>query len=172
MACSSATLKGLANQCDASKGGVKKIMLAPYNADAKLTFDQEGAIVSGITGASFLDYYIKPQTSSFTSTATIDSANGVNYVTTELSAVFVKIDPVKRLEINAILLGDLMALVQDANGTWYFLGSEEAVTATAATAESGTAKTDGNKFTLTLSDYTNGFPPIVSDAAVQALING
>lgn len=169
MACSNVTLKGLAEECTASKGGVKKILIAPY-AKVTLQYDTDKAIVTGITGGNFLNYFIRPNSSSMTSTATVDASNGVNYVTTELSAVFVKMDAVKRLELNSILLSDVMALVQDSNGIWYFLGSEEAVTATAATAETGVQKSDGNKITLTLSDSTLGFPPIVADAAVEALI--
>lgn len=167
MACSNLTLKGLQNQCDSSRGGVKKIWIADRTADIKFT-ESEG-VVSAVSGGTWLEYYIRPNTSSFTSTATIDPANGVNYVETKLNLVFTRIDAVKRIEMNALLVGEVYVIVQDANDVYHLLGKEEAVVATNATAESGTAKSDGNKYTLELTDTTSGFPLQLTEEAVNGL---
>lgn len=170
MACNSKTLKGLINQCDSSRGGVKRIFIADRAADIKFT-EAEG-IVTAVTGGTWYEYYIKPNTSSFTSTATIDAANGVNYVETKLNLVFTRIDNVKRLEMNALLVSDVYVIVEDCNSVCHLLGYQEAVTATNATAESGTAKTDGNKYTLELTDTTDGFPVQVQASVLDTLNAG
>ena len=43
------------------------------------------------------------------------------------------------------------------------------VVATNATAESGTAKSEGNKYTLELTDTTSGFPLQLTEAAIEGL---
>ena len=60
-------------------------------------------------------------------------------------------------------------IVEDANGVYHLLGKEEAVVATNATAESGTAKSEGNKYTLELTDTTSGFPLQLTEAAIEGL---
>ena len=167
MACSNLTLKGLVNQCDSSRGGVKRVLIA--DRSTTITFAESEGVITGVTGGSWLQYYIRPNTSSFTSTATIDAANGVNYVETKLNLVFTKIDAVKRLEMNALLVGEVYVIVEDANGVYHLLGKEEAVVATNATAESGTVRSDGNKYTLELTDTTSGFPLQLTDAAIEGL---
>ena len=166
MACSNLTLKGLVNQCDSSRGGVKRVFIA--DRSTTITFNESEGVITGVTGGSWLQYYIRPNTSSFTSTATIDAANGVNYVETKLNLVFTKIDAVKRLEMNAYMYNH-HRISTNAYHHITVLGKEEAVVATNATAESGTAKSDGNKYTLELTDTTSGFPLQLTEAAIEGL---
>ena len=108
--------------------------------------------------AQWYKYYIKKNTSSFTSTATIDQANGVNYVSTELTLVFTKMETSKRVEMSALLLNDVAVIVVDSNNKAWCLGLNNPVNATAGSGESGTSATDGNKYTLTLTDESDTFP--------------
>ena len=49
-------------------------------------------------------------------------------------------------------------MVQDANGRYWFLGKDMPVMASAGGAESGTAYTDGNRYTITLQDNSKDYP--------------
>lgn len=158
MSCTNYTLKGITNDCSTSKGGIREIYIADWQKDIFTVGDSAGTVTALKSETQWFKYYIKRNTSSFTSTATIDLANGVNYVSTELALVFTKMETAKRVELSALLLNDVAVLVVDANNKVWCLGKDNPVNATAGTAESGTAATDGNKYTLTLTDESDTFP--------------
>ena len=56
------------------------------------------------------------------------------------------------------------------NGKYWFLGQEEFVSATAGTAATGVNRTDGNKYTITLTDYSSSYPYEVTPTIVADLI--
>lgn len=162
MACSQ-TIKGYIRGCETSMGGVKEIYLANWTKDtfAVATSQTSGDTVTIASGATSVDWYkydIRKNTANFTSTLNIDDANGVNYISTELNLVFTKMETLKRMEMAALVLGDFMAIVVDANGIAWALGKDAPMIATAGTGETGTAKSDGNKYNLTLTDESLYWP--------------
>ena len=158
MSCTSYTLKGITNDCSTSKGGIREIYIADWQKDIFTVGDSAGTVTALKSETQWYKYYIKKNTSSFTSTATIDLANGVNFVSTELALVFTKMETNKRIEMSALLLNDVAVLVIDANGKAWCLGKDNPVNATAGTGETGTAATDGNKYTITLTGESDSFP--------------
>lgn len=171
MACTM-TLSGLNQTCDTSKGGVKAIWIAPYKegiADFSSSTTPDYVAIAENDAKAFKPFYIKQNTTSFTSTLTSDPANGVNYVTTVLSVVFTKMNTTKRIEMAALAVGDVNVIVQDANNSFWFLGADEPVVATNATGETGTAKTDGNKYTIEFTDESTSFPWELNSATIAYL---
>lgn len=158
MSCTTYTLKGITNDCATSKGGIREIYIADWAKDIFTVGESDNTVTALKAEAKWYKYYIKKNTSSFTSTATIDQANGVNYVSTELNLVFSKMETSKRVEMSALLLNDVAILVIDSNNKVWCLGQDNPVNATAGTGETGTAATDGNKFTITLTDESDTFP--------------
>lgn len=158
MSCTSYTLKGITNDCSTSKGGIREVYIADWANDLFTLGETKDTVASLKPDAKFYKFYIKRNTSSFTSTATIDQANGVNYVSTELSLVFTKMETSKRIEMSALLLNDVAVIVIDSNNKAWCLGLNNPVNATAGTAESGVAASDGNKYTITLTDESDTFP--------------
>ena len=158
MSCTAYTLKGITNDCSTSKGGIREIYIADWAKDIFTVGASDNTVTALKADAQFYKYYIKRNTSSFTSTATIDLANGVNYVSTELTLVFSKMETSKRVEMSALLLNDVAVIVVDSNNKAWCLGLNNPVNATAGTGESGTSATDGNKYTLTLTDESDTFP--------------
>lgn len=160
MACSQ-TMSGISLGCESSKGGIKIAYLAPYQ-EGVFTIDVSTGNVTAIeTDVIFYPYEFKKNTGSMTQTFTIDDQNGVRYNDTAINLVFTRFDAEKRAELNALALSDMIGIVVDSNGVRYAIGTEEPVTATAATGETGTAKADGNKVSITLTDSTSLFLPIV-----------
>ena len=172
MSCSQ-VLNGIAADCQTNVGGVREVYIANYGDVSAVTLDETSNMIKTITmtdSAKFKKYSFKKNTSSMTSTLNVDPANGINFVQTDLSLVFAKQETVKRMEIAKLSLGELRVIVLDANGKYWFLGKEEFVSATAGTAETGTNRTDGNKYTITLTDYSASYPYEVDPTIVAELI--
>ena len=172
MACSQ-VLNGIAADCQTNVGGVREVYIANYSDVTAIEVDEVSNMIKTITmadSAKFKKYAFKKNTSSMTSTLNVDPANGVNFVQTDLSLVFAKQETVKRMEIAKLSLGELRVIVLDANGKYWFLGQEEFVSATAGTAETGVNRTDGNKYTITLTDYSSSYPYEVDPTIVADLI--
>ena len=172
MACSQ-VLNGIAADCQTNVGGVREVYIANYSDVTAIEVDDSSNMIKTITmadTAKFKKYAFKKNTSSMTSTLNVDPANGINFVQTDLSLVFAKQETVKRMEIAKLSLGELRVIVLDANGKYWFLGQEEFVSATAGTAETGVNRTDGNKYTITLTDYSSSYPYEVTPTIVADLI--
>ena len=172
MACSQ-VLNGIAADCQTNVGGVREVYIANYSDVTAIEVDDSSNMIKTITmadSAKFKKYAFKKNTSSMTSTLNVDPANGINFVQTDLALVFAKQETVKRMEIAKLSLGELRVIVKDANGKYWFLGQEEFVSATAGTAETGVNRTDGNKYTITLTDYSSSYPYEVTPTIVADLI--
>ena len=172
MSCSQ-LLNGIAASCDTNVGGVREIYIANYSDVSAVEVDEVSNMIKTITmadTAKFKKYAFKKNTSSMTSTLNVDPANGVNFVQTDLTVVFAKQETVKRMEIAKLSLGELRVIVLDANGKYWFLGQEEFVSATSGTAETGTNRTDGNRYQIVLTDYSSSYPYEVDPTIVADLI--
>lgn len=157
MSCTAYTLKGITNDCSTSKGGIREVYIADWAKDIFTLGETSDTVASLKAETKWYKFYIKKNTSSFTSTATIDLANGVNYVSTELNLIFTKMETSKRVEMSALTLNDVACLVVDSNNKVWCMGLNNPVNASAATAESGTAASDGNKYSITLTDESDTF---------------
>jgi hypothetical protein len=160
--------------CTPNIGGIKNIWLANYVENAAtITGDDrlvEGAVSGFAEGVTWTKYPMRKNTCSMTSTLN-NSTDGASYVTTELSMVFSKMEAQKRIAIQALAIGECMAVVEDSNGEMWFLGADAALTATAGGGETGTAKGDANRYTLTLTDESLGMPYTLEES-VKATVKG
>ena len=157
MACTQ-ILTGIQVDCEPSMGGLKVVYIANYSdvADFQITDGQVTSIAMA-SGKTFKTYSFRRNTANMTSTLSVDPANGVS-VATDVALSFLKQDTQKRLEISALSIGELVMIVQDANGRHWFLGKDMPVMASAGGAESGTTYTDGNRYTITLQDNSKDYP--------------
>lgn len=158
MACNQ-TISGLVQDCATSKGGILEVYLANFDDVASITVtDNKVNAITMESGKKFKRYYFRPGTSSMTSTLNIDNAAGVNFVQTLLTMLFSRMETTKRVEMSALAVNDLRAIVKDANGVYWLLGEEEPVIANAGDGQTGTAKTDANRYSITLEDNNSTFP--------------
>ena len=172
MACSQ-VLNGIAADCQSNVGGVREVYIANYSDVTTIEVDETSNMIKTITmadTAKFKKYAFKKNTSSMTSTLNVDPANGVNFVQTDLTVVFAKQETVKRMEIAKLSLGELRVIVLDANGKYWFLGQEEFVSATSGTAETGTNRTDGNRYQIVLTDYSSSYPYEVDPSIISGIV--
>ena len=163
---------GIAADCSNSMGGVKKVFLMDASITATLsgTGDvQTVTALSGTTTANTFSFNFRKNTGSMTSTLTVDAANGVNFVSTALALQFTRMEASKRASIAALVKSEVKAVVVDSNGTAWLLGYDEPVAVTEGTGQTGQAKTDGNFYSLTLTDESKEFPYVVDPELVAEL---
>ena len=176
MSCAAYTLKGLPRDCEQSMGGIAEVYIANYEdvtaVEVSNTDGTEGKI-STITMADtkkFYKYVLRKGAGSFTSTATIDNANGVNFVTTVLTFNMLRMNTQKRIEMTALSVNELAVIVKDANGTYWYLGKDNPVTASNGTGQTGQNRTDGNMYTIELTDESASYPYEVDASIVAGLL--
>lgn len=170
MACNQ-TLSGLVKDCSPSMGGITEVLLA-NREDVSAVTANSGKIseITMASSAKFKRYSFARNTGSMTSTYTIDQASGVKYVTTDLLLQFNRMETAKRVEISALAVNDLVAIVKDANGIYWYLGYDEPVNASAGDGQTGTARGDANRYTITLQDNSKEMPMEVDSTIIAALI--
>ena len=170
MACNSITLAGIGLGCKDNMGGIKEVYLIKEDDFASVTV-AEGQI-SEITlaeGASFKTYKFRKGTSQFTSTMTTDEAAGTLSVQTDLALQFSKMETSKRLEIMAMCMDSMKAIVLDSNGKYWLLGYDFPVTASAATGQTGTNFGDFGGYNVTLTDNSKEFPYEIPATVIEGL---
>ena len=173
MAYCNQALAGITLDCTTSLGGIKTVYIANYGDVTNVATDESTGMVTGITmaeGATFKPYQFRKQTGSMTSTLNVDETAGINYVSTELSLVFTKMETAKRVEMSALAIGQLAVIVEDSNNKFWYLGMNDYVSSTAGGASTGTAKGDQNAYTLKLTDEAITYPYEVQKSAVEAVL--
>lgn len=164
---------GIATDCENSMGGIKKVFLMDATVAATLsdaaTTPQTITALEGTTASNTFEFNFRKNTGSMTSTLTVDAANGVNFVSTALVLQFTRMEAAKRASIAALVKSEVKAVVVDSNGTAWLLGFDEPVSVTEGTGQTGQAKTDGNFYSLTLTDESKEFPYVVDSKVVADL---
>ena len=75
---------------------------------------------------------------------------------------FNRMEAAKRLEMNAMAMGELVALVEDRNGTVFYLGYDDPIKASNGTGETGDVRTSVNQYTIELTDESDEYPYTVA----------
>lgn len=159
MACSQ-TLAGIVRDCSTNMGGIKAVYIA--NAADVTSVTVTSGVVTAITMASskkFYKYEFAIGTSSLTSNWQVSAENGTKYVETDLAMVFNKADSTKRLEIVALAQAEMNVIVEDNNGTMWYLGIDEPVVLNGGDLQTGTARGDRNGLTVSLRETSKELPP-------------
>lgn len=171
MSCSQ-TLAGLVRDCAANVGGLKAVYIVNRDDVESVTLTAD--VISAITMAAnkkFKGYYFKRGQASMTSTPAFNDAGDYAGEDTVLSLNFLRQDATKRLEMAALSVGELAAIVLDNNGNYWYLGYDNPVLRTGGEAPTGAAATDTNAYGLELTDRANQLPYSVSAEAVAAVID-
>ena len=159
--CTSYTLSGLNAGCKDSVGGVAKIWLADFEA-VKWNFKDTSYTPSTIDTSAFKVYNLRKGTASMTSTLTVND-NAGSYFTTEVTMNFLKMENAKRLEVMAMLMGQCTGVVKDRNSRYWAIGMENPLEGSAGTGDTGTASSDANQYTVTISVDESELPREITD---------
>ena len=170
MACNQ-TLTAILKDCLPSMGGILEVMFANKEDVKEVTLTED--MLTAITMAEskkFVKFQFARNTGSMSSNYTIDPTTGVKFVTTVLVLVFNRMETSKRVAIKALMQNDLVAIVKDANGKYWYLGYDEPLNATAGDGLTGTARADRNGYSATLQDNSREMPYEVNPDIVAALV--
>ena len=170
MACNQ-TLTAILKDCSPSMGGIIEAMFVNKEDVQEVTLADD--MVNAITMTSskkFVKFQFARNTGSMSSNYTIDPTTGVKFVTTDLVLVFNRMETSKRVAIKALMQNDLVAIVKDANGKYWYLGYDEALNATAGDGLTGTARADRNGYSATLQDNSHEMPYEVNPEIIAALV--
>lgn len=167
------TLSNINVDCGANKGGVvelyahnRSVVSAITVTDGKVT-----AFTLANNAPEAAKFAFRKQSSGLTSTLTVDQTAGVKFVTSEMAMRFSKMETAKRVAIQAMSDAEMVCIVKDENGKYWLLGYDSPVTISAGTGATGTAHTDANEYTITLSDTSAEFPYEVDSSAVTTFLN-
>ena len=165
------TLTAILRDCSPSMGGIIEVMFANKEDVQEVALSED--MVNSITMANskkFVKFQFARNTGSMSSNYTIDPTTGVKFVTTDLVLVFNRMETSKRVSIKALVQNDLVAIVKDANGKYWYLGYDEALNATAGDGMTGTARADRNGYSVTLQDNSHEMPYEVNSEIIAALV--
>lgn len=170
MSCSQ-TLSGIARDCAAGMGGIEEVYIANFDdvSTRTITDDKISAITMAGT-AKFKRYAFRKGTGSMASTLNVDAANGVSYVSTDLVLQFNRMETAKRVEMAALAVNELVVIVKDSNGIYWYLGYDEAVCASAGDGQTGTARGDANRYSITLQDNSRTWPYEVDSSVISTIV--
>ena len=168
MPCSQTLASYKLSDCFSSRGGIKAVWAAPY-VENGFTIGESGTVTGFSTGVTWLKQELHRNLGSLTSTYNYDDSTRSSYVLTEATWQYLKMQKESRLQMNALAKGDLMVVVEDANGTYFALGVQEPVKVTTGTGSTGTDRGDRNAYEVTVSDYNEDYPPILDQSAIEKL---
>lgn len=165
MACTSYTLKGMAQECKGSVAGLKKLYIGLIDdiSGVTTTSAQTISAFSLKAGKKLYDYFVTEESSSLTSTLTKNSQNGVKYYNNVINATFVKMTPEKHLELQALANEKTFCIAVDNNGYSWFLGADSFVTATEETAQSGQSFDDLSGYQVVLTHRSGSLPYSIAE---------
>lgn len=166
--CTSYTLSGLNAGCKDSVGGVAKVWLADFS-EVSWTIDATSHLATPDATTAFKVYNLRKGAASMTSTFT-DNENAGAYFGVELTMNFLKMENAKRLEVMAMLMGQSTGVVKDRNGKYWAIGVENPLEGSAGTGETGTAASDANQYSVTISVDDAELPREITDATTIAAL--
>lgn len=165
------TLSGLAKDCSANMGGIVEVLIANFDDVSEVAVtDGQISTITMAASAKFKKYYFAKNTGSLTSTYNIDAASGVKYVTSDLLLQFNRMETSKRVELTALAMSDLAVICRDANGKYWYLGKDEPVNASASDGQTGTSRSDSNRYTITLQDESLEMPYEVDPSIISGIV--
>lgn len=172
--CISATLKGISTDCQPNMGGIAKVWIANfqdgiYTIDDVSSAETAGIVTALATGVTWYEYNFRAESSNFTSTLN-KTADGGNYVSTEIVLNFARQETSKRLEMNALALNEIAVIVKDNNGKYWAFGIDRPVNSSTGSAETGTAFGDANRYSITLLANDGRFAPELGSEAIASLL--
>lgn len=154
MACNS--IQCISKACGNNVGGIREVYVIDQDSVTGVTISTSAHTVTAInTTEDFLQLRINPNTGSFTSEPTIDLVNGSTYYATTISLMFHRREAAKSYALQ--LLGEgqrlLTFIILDSNGIYWYIQDAQL---NGGTEETGTAKQDGSKYSVTfLADLSN-----------------
>lgn len=170
------TLEGILADCNPNLAGVQEAYIG-YYGDFVVDISESAHTISTITSATgastgkFYHYTFAKQTGSLNSTLTKDEANGTRYYTNTVTLQFSKLEARKHLEVEALSAEQLVAIIKDNNGKYWYVGYDGYLSASEATAQTGQSYDDMNGYNTTMNAMSAYLPFEIDYVKFSSLID-
>jgi hypothetical protein len=134
-----------------SIGGVEKVWIGTYTADATYSLDANSVITGVTSGGTVYLFEQDIEFAGLTQTGQFSRENGTVFYESVLSTKFIELDADLRNTVLALGKAPVFAVVKSNAGAFYLLGVESAGRATEGTASLGVAQGDMNGATLSFT---------------------
>ena len=142
---------GISLNCENNLGGITKVYLTDFDNIDSIT--ASGGTVSNITlatGSVYYEFEFNRNSATLTEDLVKDIAAGSALFQQTLTLTIPRRDVAKRNVLSLLTVRDLSVIAKDGNGFYWYLGENEGMYLSESTSTSGTAKTDGSNYVLTL----------------------
>lgn len=164
------SLAGIVRDCEPNVGGIKRVWIACKDQVTTVTISD--SMITALAPVNIWhEYEFRPYTGNFTSTFTNDVTIGSTYWENSIVLQFTRLETAKKIEIEMLAQSDVVVIVLDNNGKYWYFGYDNPVYLTEGTAETGTALADFNGYNLTLTSTERYHPFEVTEAAMEPIIN-
>ena len=166
------TLSDISYSCDdLGIGGIVELHIASrVNTLAAITTkDDDARSISAVSGAASdvvnIDFHLKDGFSVFSEVKTVDASGGFATVPT-ISVELPKMDATKNGILDQMSNGpkEMVAFVKTAAGTFHVCGLDHGIYVSTVDANSGTGRSEKNRFQLTLTGEENGLSYSITEA--------
>ena len=134
-----------------SIGGVEKVYLGNWSADASFAVDLNDIITGATSASTVYSFEMDIEYGGLEQNAVPNRENGTNHLETLLSLKFIDLDASLRNTMNALMRAPLYAVVKSNSGNFYLAGLESAGRMTEGTVSLGTSMEDMNGGTATIT---------------------
>jgi hypothetical protein len=168
---SCALTSGYTLDCRDSVGGVIEMYFIEAGNVSSIT--EASGVVTTITKASgkvFRKYEQDQDTAFFVENLNSNVQNGTIFYQQELTVVINKMATAIRNELLLLNKNRLIAVVKDANGSYWLLGKTRFLHATAGNSGTGTASGDRNGYTFTYTALEPSLAPSVDSSIIAGLL--
>jgi hypothetical protein len=157
---------GIAKQCRASIGGVKRFLIAELDAVTSVT--TASGVATAITKSGLFYEFIPTKKSSSASSPFSGSVEaGQRSWNHTVVMQFAKSEAAKRNVVAVLAETTIVAIVEDKNGKYHLYGWDLGLELTEGDNTIGVAPTDMNGYTLTFSEEHSA-PPLEVDSSIIA----
>lgn len=188
MACTT-YLTGFTTSCGSNLPSIKKLYIGTFeSAKFTYTYQQDGEsqdvldadgnkIIEAVSGATlnsgadkWVEFQFRKNSSSMDTEMTLND-NGSHYYTNSATCIFAKIENSKRISLEAVASGECSMIIVDSNNQTWLIGSENPVSLTTLSGSTGTAISDSNQYSVTLSSQEATMPILIEKDQAQTVIN-
>jgi len=171
---------GISKGCRDNRGGIKRVLIANKEMISGLTPTSDND-VTGITLISmntnpltssaytFFEFLPNKMSSNVVENVQSNLQNGTAGFEQVLTLLFAKNNATLRNQVKLMAQAELVAIVEDYNSTYWYYGEFNGLELNGGNSQTGTALSDMNGWTLTLSGYEPYPARIVTDSAIGTL---
>ena len=188
MACTT-YLTGFSTSCGSNLPSIKKLYVGTFesstftytyqqNSESQDVLDADGnKIIEAVSGATlksgadkWVEFQFRKNSSSMDTEMTVND-NGSHYYTNSATCTFAKIENSKRLALQSVASGECSMIIVDSNNQTWLIGAENPVSLTTLSGSTGTAISDSNQYSVTLSAEEPTMPILIEADQAQTVIN-